>query len=209
MVEYRTADGIELRGAWCRGNGATALVYFHGNAEAAGDNVGFGRELAANGYDVFLAEYRGYGGLSGEPSEQGLFLDAEAALSVVYAAGFPRAHVALVGRSLGTGIVIEMAQRGHGSQLVLISPYTSMVDVARSIVGPFAFLVADKFDSLAKIRDIRVPITVIHGTRDAVVPFELGKRLAQAAGAELVKQEGFGHNDLVDLPELIDRALRY
>ncbi|MBI5508667.1 MAG: alpha/beta hydrolase [Deltaproteobacteria bacterium] len=157
---------------------------------------------------MFLAEYRGYGGLAGEPSESGLFADAAAAVQAVYASGVSQDRVAIVGRSLGTGVAVEMARRGHGRALVLVSPYTNMPDVARSLVGPLTFLVADKFDSLARIKEVQVPITVIHGTNDAVVPFALGERLALAARARLVVVRDRGHNDLDNLPALIDEAVR-
>jgi len=210
VVDYRADDGTALRGALCLSGtaGRPVLVYFHGNGESAGDNLGFASEITSLGWDLFLAEYRGYGGLRGSPTEDGLYRDGEAALAAVAAAGYAPERVILVGRSLGTGVAVEMARRGHGAKLVLVSPFTSMVEVARHHVGPLAGLVPDEYDSLDKVGALTIPVIVIHGTRDEVVPFALGERLAKAAHATLIPVEGHGHNDLPMLPETIDRALR-
>src|SRR5207302_6071753 len=100
-------DGQTLIGAWCRSGspGAPAILFFHGNGESAAQNVPFGLELAALGYDVFLAEYRGYGGLPGSPTEAGIYLDAAAALAAM---NVPDDRLILAGRSLGTGVAVEL-----------------------------------------------------------------------------------------------------
>ncbi len=209
-MDYVTKDGVALRGAWVRTGrpGALTAIYFHGNAEAAASGLPLGAELMRSGVDVFLAEYRGYGGRPGSPSEAGLFLDGEAALDLVLATGVTNERLVLVGRSLGTGVAVELAQRGHGCALVLVSPYTSIVDLGRKMVGPLApLLVADPFDSLSRIGRVKVPVVAIHGTADTLIPFEHGKRIIAAAPrGKLVPVEGRGHNDL-DEGALLAREL--
>ncbi len=110
-----------------------------------------------------------------------------------------------MGRSLGTGVAVEVASRRPPRLLILVSPYTSLVDMGRSLVGPLApFLVPDRFDNLSKIAALTCPIVIVHGTRDEVVPFEMGRRLAAAGrNVRFIPLEGRGHNDLPELPRLI------
>jgi fermentation-respiration switch protein FrsA (DUF1100 family) len=211
LLECRTSDGLSLRCAYrpARSAELPVIVYFHGNAESAAQNLDLVPALAHHGWGVLLAEYRGYGGLAGSPTEEALYADGLAALDALRQES-PAAHrVVLVGRSLGTGVAVELARRGRGDALVLISPYTSMVALGRLLVGPLARLaVADLFDNAAKAPDLRQPVVIIHGARDEVVPFEMGVTLARLLPrARLVALPDVGHNDLPDLPGLIVREV--
>lgn len=208
VVEYETDDGLSLRGLLLRATDAPSaaprptLLYFHGNAEAAAHNIGFGRSLTARGLDVFVAEYRGYGGCPGAPSEDGLLRDARAAVRAACArTGMAPTDLVLFGRSLGTGVAAAMASEGVGRAVVLISPYTSILDIAADLVPrPLALLaLRDTFDSRARLLGATQPVVVIHGTRDQVIPYAHGEALAAALGARanLVTLEGCDHNDVV------------
>ncbi len=111
----------------------------------------------------------------------------------------------LVGRSLGTGVAVELARRSPPALLVLVSPYTSFADLGRGLVGPLApLVVADRFDNLSKIGTLAGPVTILHGTKDEVIPFRMGERLAAAGrGVRFVPLDGRGHNDIPDLPALL------
>ena len=203
VVGYRSEDGVELRGLLVAGAGEgprPALVYFHGNAESAADNLDVARALAAEGPDVLVAEYRGYGGCPGSPCEEGLVADGRAAIdAAARELGRPAAELVLVGRSLGTGVVARLLAEGHGAGAALISPYTSIYEVACAIAPrPLVWLaVHDRFDSLAHLRGwSRSPLLVIHGDEDEVIPFAMGEELARAAGARFIPLRGVGHNDL-------------
>ena len=179
---------------------AGTIVYFHGNGEVVGDDVWIARELVKRGFHVVLAEYRGYGvSAPGQPTETGLYADAEAILASLTARGIDATRIALWGMSLGTGVAAEMARRGRGQVLVLVAPYTSIVDVAAQYVPilPAGLLMEDRFDTLAKAASIHTRTLVLHGTQDEVVPFVMGRRVAGAiAGATFVPVEGGHHNDL-------------
>lgn len=208
LVTYTTSDGLTLRGARfdVKGDGPVVL-FFHGNGEAAVHRLQVGVDLARLGVGSLLAEYRGYGSCSGWSSEKGLYEDAEAALKAL---GVPLRRVVLVGQSLGSGVATELAVRHPSAKrLVLISPYTSLLDLGRTIAGPFAFLgVSDRFDSLAKIGAVRCPVTILHGVNDEVVPFAMGQRLAKARpDATLVPIPGRGHNDIEDVGRRIAEAV--
>lgn len=209
VVTYVTQDGLELRGAFVRGPGDAAspdsrcvAVHFHGNAESAAQNLDLAHELAERGVDVFLAEYRGYGGQPGSPSEAGLLEDARAAVATAARlAGVSEARVLLIGRSLGTGVVAAMLAEGRGRAGVLISPYTSILDLAAAMVSrPIAWVaVADTFRSLERLRTAPQPLVIYHGTHDTVIPYAHGQALAEALGprARLVPVERRNHNDVL------------
>ena len=179
---------------------ARTIVDFHNNRETAESRVGMARALHALGFGVLLVEYRGYGGSrGGEPSEEGLYLDAEAALDMLARRGVDSDRIVLCGTSLGTGVAAEMARRGRGSRLVLVSPYTSIPDLV-SYSAPFLparALVSDHFDTLEKSAAIHVPTLIIHGDADEIVPFAMGERLSrEIPRARLVRVTGGHHGDL-------------
>jgi fermentation-respiration switch protein FrsA (DUF1100 family) len=182
--------------------GARTFVHFHDNRQAVEDASPLARALGARGHGVMLVEYRGYGASanSGDPSEAGVYLDAEAALDALRARGIGPDRVVLSGASLGTGIAVEMARRGRGAALLLVSPYTSLPDVVSDATWgllPGRLVLADSFDTLDKLGSVRVPTLVVHGDADDIVPFWMGERVARGiAGARLLRIPGGRHGDL-------------
>lgn len=213
LLRYRSSDGTPLEGALLRSAdpAAPVAVYFHGNAESAAQSLSWVGTLAGRGIGVFLPEVRGFGGLPGRITEDHLYADGEAALAALRAAGVPPERTILLGRSLGTGIAVELALRCPCRQLVLVSPYTSMVDMGRLVVGPLAPLVVpDRLDNLAKIGRVRMPIVILHGTRDEVIPVRMGRALAMAAPAprsRYIEVPAARHNEFPGLEELLVEAM--
>jgi alpha-beta hydrolase superfamily lysophospholipase len=159
------------------------IVHFHGNAETAEDNSALARELGKKGFDVVLVEYRGYGHARGaSPNEEGLYFDALAVLDALAARGVGSDKIVLMGHSLGTGVAAEMAHRKRGARLILMAPYTSMLDLARvnMPVLPASLVMVDRFDTIGKAPGIDVPALVVHGDIDDVIPFEQGERVSRA-----------------------------
>ena len=181
--------------------GAPTLVHFHGNGEDLSSQAALIGDLRRAGLGVCAVEYPGYGLLRGEPlDEAAIYATAEAALQHLVALGVPRDSIVLQGQSLGTGVATEMSRRGHGARLVLISPYTSMVDMAARVTPflPVSLLVRDRYESYRKAAAVTVPVLVIHGTDDEVVPFSMGRRMADLLPhAAFVAVAGGGHNDLL------------
>ncbi len=212
ILTFRTADGLTLRAAFLPSGapGAPLAVFFHGNAESAAQNLPLAAALAAGGVDAVLAEYRGFGGEPGRPDEAGLCADGTALLETLAREGITRERLVLVGRSLGTGVAVELARRSPPSLLILVSPYTSFPDLGRSLVGPLApLLVPDRFDNLAKIGSLACPVAILHGTKDEVVPFRMGEELARAGkGVRFLPLEGRSHNEIPDLPALLLAEIR-
>ncbi len=199
---FQAKDGTTVRTLTIRAEGATrTVVHFHNNRATIEDEVDFAQGLHACGLDVVLVEYRGYGGSGGvgAPDEEGLYLDAEAALDRLAERGVGPERITLSGASLGTGVAAEMAHRGRGSRLVLVTPYTSIPDLVTNVAPfvPARWLIGDRFETLAKAAGIRVPTLVVHGDADEIVPYAMGERLARELGnARLLRVPGGHHGDL-------------
>lgn len=204
-VVITTADGERLRALYHPpgGQGASILV-FHGSAEIAADQLPRGRALAAQGFGVLLAEYRGYAESSGRPSEAGLIADGLA--SYDYLARTDKGPIGILGHSLGAAVAVAVAAERPSFAVVLESPFLSLLEVTRYRIGwvPFPFLMRDPFRSDLRIGRIESPICIIHGTDDRVAPLEQGVRLAALAnaGTEFVRIEGGGHNDLAAFDDM-------
>jgi uncharacterized protein len=186
--------------------GEPTLVYFHGNGEQLADVAGLLEEFAARGVGTLGVEYPGYGlGHEGAATEANLYADTERALEHLRELGVSPERTVLVGHSLGSGVAAEMALRGHARRLVLLAPYTSMVDMARIVAWmlPVRLLVRDRYDTLAKAPRIKLPVLILHGAKDDVIPVDMGRRLSMAfarARVEIIPHAG--HNDLFAHPGL-------
>jgi fermentation-respiration switch protein FrsA (DUF1100 family) len=189
-------------------NGAKVVAYFHGNGEDLADSIPMVSMLRSLGVGVLAVEYPGYGVAGGSPSEQGAYAAGEAALQWLRSErGVDRDRVVLLGQSLGSGVAVEMAKRGLGARLVLISPFTSAAEMARRMFPLFpARFVRYRFDTMAKAPGIPLPVLIIHGTEDEVVPFAMGEKLAAVfPQARFVPIWGGTHNDLLSMHALVVR----
>ena len=204
-VTLETADGLEL-GAWyvpadAERDTGLAVLLAPGNGGNRAGRADLGRELSDRGFAVLLLDYRGYGGNPGSPSEDGLAADADAAVRALDDLGHPLDRTIFFGESLGTGVVAGLLQRHRPAGIVLRSPFTDLADVGRHHYPwlPVRALLRDRFPVLDPIAGSDVPVTVIYGDRDDVVPTELSARVADSAPAlvERVVLEGAGHNDAV------------
>ena len=194
-------DGCPL-GHWHRPAhpGLPTVVAFHGNAGTIADRVDKLRPLLDAGFGLMLAEYRGYGGNPGRPTERDILADAEAVMAWLAARGVPATRTAVYGESLGTAVAVAMAARRAVGAVVLDAPFTSIAAVAQRHYWyvPAKWLVRDRFDSLARIGHVTAPLLVLHGRQDRVVPVNFGHRLFRAANEPKqlwIDSEG-GHLDL-------------
>ena len=183
---------------WPAPPGGTTLVVFHGNGDTIFDLLPEARAFRKEGLGVLMVEYRGYGTTYGPPpSEASLYEDGEVAFDWL---SIRTQRIAFLGWSLGTGIASEMAFRGHGSSLVLLSPFTSITDMGRRLVPilPAGPILLHRLDTLEKAPKIQQPTLVIHGEDDPLIPIAMGARVAQALPhGELVRVKGGGHADLL------------
>ena len=197
-----TSDGVKIHGWWAQREGSPlATLFLHGN----GDNITTTAPLASRKSSpldrrFLMLDYRGYGKSSGRPSEQGLYHDSEAGFIYLLGKGYRAEQIILHGESLGTAVAIDLASRRPCAALILEAPFTSASDVAGTVVPFLGPLLIRSFNSLPKIRWIRVPKFFMQGDRDAVIPLRLGQELFAAAQEPKTfwMIPGAGHNDILE-----------
>jgi len=199
-VWFDAADGVKLHGWWVPVKGAPVLVWFHGNGGNIShrlENIQLLHDLV--GVQVFIFDYREYGRSSGRISREGTFLDAAAAYRyVTETKGVPAADVVLFGRSLGTALATDLAVNHPCRSLILESAFTNSGEMAK-MLAPFLFDWRPKvpYDNLGEIDKVKVPVLVIHGTDDEIIPVDMGRRVFGAANdpKKLYLIPGAHHND--------------
>ena len=210
---FWTADGQELEGWLFHGGDLpVTLLFMHGTNYNASDMWGteeranlFGGFLRGLGCRFFVFDYRGYGASGGTATEQGTYLDAEAALAWLHnRPEVDPARIVLYGFSLGTGVAVELALREPSLGLILRAPFTSVRDLVLErypkLRRPLAFapgLPLSRYESSAKIPHLRVPLLVMHGEADTDVPYWMGQRLYELAPEPktFVSFPGASHQD--------------
>lgn len=198
---FAAADGVKLHG-WFVPHAQPRAVMLIASGNAG--NVTVWRDelewLHAHGVAAMVFDYRGYGRSQGEPDEPGLLADARAARAwLAQRTGVPEEAIVLRGRSLGGGVMVDLAARDNARGLVLESTFTSLPDVAAQVYFwlPVRLLMRTRFDSLSKIGSYHGPLLQSHGDADEIVPWRLGRRLFDAAPGpkQWVTIRGGGHND--------------
>ena len=213
-VTFATDDGLILSAWWVPASGGpdgSTIVVFPGNGGNRQDRVPLAQGLAARGFDVLLVDYRGYGGNPGNPSETGLLLDAVAAVDYLESRPDINAdRLVYFGESLGAAVAIAVAHNRPPSALILRSPFTSLPDVAKTHYPylPTGLLLRDRFPSIDTISRVDVPVLVIAGTEDSIVPFDQSREIYEAAPGpkRFVTIQGADHNDaaLTHGPGVVD-----
>jgi fermentation-respiration switch protein FrsA (DUF1100 family) len=196
-----TSDGVTIHGWWVQCDGSPLVTLFlHGNAGNISHRAPRIQEIVAAGSSVLMLDYRGYGKSSGRPSEQGLYRDSEAGFIYLLGKGYRADQIVLHGESLGTAVAIDLASRRPCAALILEAPFTSASDVAGTVVPFLGPLLVRGYNSLPKIRWIRVPKLFMQGDRDEVIPLRLGQELFQAAQGPKTFWiiPGAGHNDILE-----------
>lgn len=203
-VTFRTDDGLTLA-AWfvpsrTDSERGTVLV-FNGNAGNRAHRVPLGIALADEGFSVLLTDYRGYGGNPGSPTEEGLAIDARAALDyLVSVRGLAPDRLVYFGESLGAGVAIGLAEETPPAALVLRSPFASLAAIASVHYRwvPASLLLRDRFANEERVEALDVPVMVIAGSEDRIVPIDQSQTVFEAATEpkRMLIIEGARHNDL-------------
>jgi uncharacterized protein len=215
-VVLHTEDGLELAAWWAPATGparGASVLVAPGNAGSRTLRVPLARALAAEGFDVLLVEYRGFGGNPGTPTEEGLATDVRAAYRYLVAErGVAPDRLVLFGESLGGAVLARLAAERPVGALVLRSPFTSLADVGARAYPflPVRALLREQFPLLEHVRSARVPVAVVAGGADEIVPVEQSRAVADAAGALYVEVPGARHNDitLVSGVAVVDAVVR-
>ncbi|WP_394748768.1 alpha/beta hydrolase [Spongiimicrobium salis] len=197
------ADGASLNALhFKKENPKGLLLYFHGNAGNLARWGTITTFFVDMGYDVLVMDYRTYGKSTGKLSEAALYADAQ--LFYDYALDrYPENKITVYGRSLGTGIASYIGSKNKPAQLILETPYYSLKEVAvkRFPFLPVKWLLRYQFPSFQYVQNVQCPITIFHGTNDAVVAYESGARLYDSIPIQekkLYRIEGGSHNNLIE-----------
>lgn len=179
--------------------GFPTLLYTHGNAEDLGDVFGMADAWQNEGFGVMAYDFPGYGRSTGTPLESTCEEAIEAAWNhLTISKGIAPSQIIIVGRSVGSGPSVWLAERKSPAGLILISPFTSVFAV-RIPVPIFPY---DRFPSLKRMPQVKCPLLVIHGEEDTLIPTSHGRRLvdaAKVADKKFLGIPGAGHNDFFEV----------
>ena len=186
------------------------ILYFHGNAGDLTNRIHKLNELKKLNVNILIISWRGFSGNEGKPTEKNLYHDAKKSVEWLNNSGIENKNIVLYGESLGTGVAVELGQDNSFSGIVLESPFTSIADAAKIYYPylPVDLLIKDRYDSLKKIKNIIIPILIMHGKKDDVVPFDMGVELFEKANQP--KFSYFSENDdhMMEFNDQMINALR-
>jgi len=207
---------VKLHG-WVLNPGRTkAVIYFGGNSELVTHRSHYFETVFAD-YSVYLVNYRGYGKSEGNPSESALFSDALAIYDHIRESHVSDGKVSITayGRSLGSGVAVYLAANRKLEQLILLTPYDSIAEVAQKLypLFPVRWLIKDRFDSASRAAEITIPVLIGGAELDRVIDLQHTLALRQRFTRARVKYQqikGAAHNDIIDFPQyrtLVERFI--
>ncbi len=180
-VSFTTSDGVRLHGWFLPADNAqNTLLFFHGNAGNISHRLDSLLLFHALNLEVLIFDYRGYGQSAGKPTEQGTYLDAEAAWRYLTSnRGIAATDILLFGRSLGGAIAAHLASRHQAMGLALESTFTSVPDMAAELYPllPTRWLARFRYNTKAALNAVAYPVFIAHSPDDEIIPFTHGRRL--------------------------------
>jgi uncharacterized protein len=202
-VRFNTADGVALRGWFFPADtnslrAKLAFLICHGNGGNISHRLDLCAVLLETGASVFIFDYRGYGQSQGRPSEEGTYLDAQAAHLWLRQKGFRVENLVALGESLGGGVASELALRENLGGVVLQCTFTSIPDIGAELFPwlPVRWISTIKYDTRSKLPRVKVPVLVMHSREDDLVRFHHAeKNFAAANEPKLFCQLNGAHND--------------
>ena len=184
-VKIRTEDNIDLLG-WYHEKDLKknkTILFFHGNAGSLENRIHKLNHFREMNINFLIIAWRGFSGNKGKPSEKGLYEDGKSAINWLLGKGVEEKDIIIYGESLGTGVATHLSQNRNFGGLILETPFTSMIDAAKTFYPyiPVGLLLKDKFDNISKIKNVSIPILIMHGEVDHIVPFFMGKKMYEIA----------------------------
>lgn len=206
-VFIEVEPGVRIHGWFIRADvqpSVATVLFSHGNAGNIGDRIDRVSTLRDLGVDFLLYDYRGFGKSTGDPDEEGTYRDGRAAYDyLVKTRSVDPARLILMGESLGCAISIPLAVERQAAGLVLEAPFASIAHMAAAVYPflPLGPLVRTRYDNLAKISRLKMPLLVVQGTRDEVIPIAQGRLVFDAAPEpkRFLPVEGAHHNDVYEV----------
>lgn len=196
------ADGTQLHAWWFpKPDARFATLFLHGNAGNVTHRVNHAHAVLSAGSAFLVVDYRGYGKSQGQPSERGLYNDADAGYARLIQLGYPPDRIIVQGESLGTAVAADLAIRRQCAAVILESPLISVGKIAKTVLPFVGPLVVRGYDTYRKISQVHVPVLVIHGEADEIVPFSQGRAVFLAANEpkQFWAVPAARHNDLLDI----------
>jgi uncharacterized protein len=180
--------------------GQPTLLYFHGNGGGLAERADRIQRFMGQGWGVYMMAYRGYAGSTGYPTEANNIADARRAYDALVQEGVPPSSIILYGESLGTNVATRVAAEKASAGLILESPYTSVLEIALTDYPflPVRLLLSDRYETDKVIPQVRVPVLILHGKQDDVIPVAMAHRLVKLANEPkrlVILPEG-EHSDL-------------
>ena len=188
--------------------GRPTLLYFHGNGANLAARAERIRYFLDRGFGVYMMSYRGYSGSDGRPSEAANVADARHAYLDLVAGGTRPEDIFLYGELMGTSVATRLAADTKVGGLVLDAPFTSITDIGARLYPwlPVRVLLTQRYETMRDIGKVRVPLLIVHGEADEVVPIGMGRQVFEAAAAaesrRFVAIPGAGHTDHADFGSL-------
>ena len=211
-VNIKTSDNINLLGWYHEKNlkEFKTLIFFHGNAGSLENRIHKLNHFKDMNVNFLIIAWRGFSGNSGEPSENGLYKDGKSAIDWLIKKDISEQKLILYGESLGTGVAVHLAQNRNFSGVILETPFTSMIDAAKTFYPyiPVKLLLKDKFENYKKIKNINSPILIMHGEADQIVPFSMGKKLYEIANKPKYSYFTKYDNHMMEYDEKLILALK-
>jgi uncharacterized protein len=203
-IFLETSDHERINALFFRGTRSDVILYCHGNAGSL-DNWQFvAEDFYKAGYSILIFDYRGYGKSSGRISEEGFYHDVLRCYDYLREY-FQEDEIVVYGRSIGTGVAVDLCSKTKVKGLVLEAPYTSLVNLAKEKFGLFlpGIYLKTRFNNMAKINQIECPVLLIHGTEDSLIPARESQMLFNTFNGrkKLILVKGGGHNDLSSFVE--------
>ena len=184
-VKISTKDNLSLLGWFYKKDlkGLKTILFFHGNAGSLENRTYKLNHFKDLDVNFLIVAWRGFSGNKGKPDEMGLYEDAKSAIRWLDEKGIKHQNIILYGESLGTGVAVEIAQNKKYGGIILEAPFTSMVNMGKKYYPffPVSLLLKDKFESHKKINNIFVPVLIMHGKVDKIVPYDMGKKMYELA----------------------------
>ncbi len=200
---FKTADGTKLIAWYLPAKGSKpTLLYFTGNSGNVANRAGKIRTIASSGYGVFMLNYRRYGGSEGRPSEARNAADAISAYDCLRGQGVGARRYRRLWRVARDRGRDRLSLQREVQALVLEAPFTSAVDVGKLMWKgfPLGIIMVDQYRTIDRIGEVKVPLFIVHGGRDAIIPLDQARHVYHAANEpkSLVVVPQAGHNDLYE-----------
>ena len=186
------------------------LIFFHGNAGNLFNRVHKINKLNNLNLNILIISWRSFSSNLGNPTEVNLYNDARKSIDWLNKQGVKKENIILYGESLGTGVAVQLAQEDTFNSIILESPYTSMEKAAKIYYPylPVKLLLKDKFDSIKKIKNVKIPILIMHGAQDSIIPFKMGVEIFEKANEPKYSYFSQDDNHMMDFNEELMKKIK-